>query len=322
MPTVLVTGGAGFVGSWVTRKLMEQGVKAVIYSRHLDTILLKDIADKLTFVAGDVLDLPRLVQTMKDYQVERVIHMSTMLTNPLEANPFMGYRVNVDGAINVLEASRLMGVKRVVYISTKSVYDIARGEYGAPTFKPIDEDYPKVPVSIYGATKFFMENMCASYHRIYGLDYVAVRFATTYGPGKQTRHSFPLTSKIIEGAMLGKPLKVSQDIDQKNDLIYTKDMANGIVLACFVENPKHRVFHFGTGEGETFRHLIELSKKLIGEFPVEVSPPAPKAAISDNFCVFNIDRARQELGYTPQYDLEKGIKDYVATMKKLDIKPV
>jgi UDP-glucose 4-epimerase len=325
MSSILITGGTGYLGSWVTRKLIEQGARVVTYSRHPDTTYLKDIVDRFDCVAGDVLDLPSLIHTIRRYGVERVIHMSTTLSKALEANPFLGYRVNVDGALNVFEASRLMDIRRVVYISSKAVYDTVRGEYAQPTYKPIDEDYPKAPhapVGVYGATKLFMENMGLSYDRIYGLDFVALRFAATYGPGQLTRHIFSSTSKIIESAMLGGPLKVSQDdIDQLEDMAYIKDMANGVVLACFTENLKHRIFHLGAGKQETLRHAIEIVTEIFGELPVEIGPRLGTTSFG-NPCIFNIDRARRELGYSPQYDLEAGIRDYIETMRMMDIGPV
>lgn len=242
----------------------------------------------------------------------------------------MGYKVNVDGAMNVFEASRLMGVKRVVAISSKSVYDIPRGEYAHPTYRPIDEDYPKAPRTVYGATKLFVENMGLSYNRIYGLDFIALRFASTYGPGKQTRHvlqgmsgpgSHDIYSKIIESAMLGQSLKIPEGGDQTNDIAYHKDIADGIVQACFAENVEHRIFHLGTGKGETLRHLVESLNKIFGEVPIEVGPGLVEISSQAPF-IFNIDRARRELGYSPQYDLEAGVRDYIEEMRRLDIKPV
>lgn len=329
MSSVLVTGGMGVIGSWVTRKLIDQGIRVVTYQRRPDITLLKDIVERVDVVAGDVLDLPHLIHTIKHYGVARVIHMAGLVTPPLEANPFMGYRVNVDGALNVFEASRLMDVQRVVAISSKSVYDIARGEYAHPTYRPLDEDYPKAPGTVYGATKFFMENMGLSYNRIYGLDFITLRFASTYGPGKQTRHgaqgmtgagSHDIYSKIIESALLGEPLKIAEGGDQQNDMVYHRDLADGIVLACFAENVTHRVFHLGTGKGETMLRLTAVLKKILGEVPIEVGP-GPGLS-SQMPCVFNIDRARKELGYNPRYDLEAGVRDYIATMRRLDIKPL
>jgi UDP-glucose 4-epimerase len=220
-----------------------------------------------------------------------------------------------------------MGIKRVVYISSKSVYDRVKGEYGHPTYQPINEDYTKAPRTIYGVTKLFGENMGLSYHRIYGLDFIALRFASTYGPGKLTRHgtgmdSGPLShtthSQIIESAMLGRPLKIPGGGDQVNDMVYNRDVANGIVLACFVPNPNHRIFHLGTGKRETIRHVVEIVNSIFGKELIEVGPGLG----TENPCIFDISRAQQELGYSPQYSLEEGIKDYIETMKRLDIAPV
>jgi UDP-glucose 4-epimerase len=320
MPCVLVTGGTSYIGSWVTRKLVEQDHKVIIYSRQPNTSPIIDIANQVNCVAGDVLDLPKLVRTIKEYRVERVIHMSALLSKQLEANPFMGYRVNVDGSLNVFEACRITDIQKVVYISTKSVYDEARGEHAPPINKPINEDYPKAPRGIYGATKLFVENMGLSYNRIYGLDFTALRFATTYGPGKQAHHAFLSANKIlkdfVESAITEKPAKVSHNVDELDDLIYVKDIANGVVLACFAENLKHRIFHLGTGKGETLRNVIEIVDRIFGGTPTEIDPQKGAASSSDNL-IFNIDRARQELGYNPQYTLEMGLRDYVDILKRI-----
>lgn len=328
MTAVLVTGGMGVIGSWVTRQLFEQGIRVVTYQRSRQNVLLKDIVDKIDCVPGDVLDLPRLIATIKKYQVERVIHMAGLSTPPLEANPFM-YRVNVDGAVNVFEACRLNDVRRVVYISTKGVYSPFRGEYAHPTYKPVDEDYPKGPTRVYPQTRLFGEHMGMSYNRIYGLDFVAMRFAGTYGPAKQTRsavggdtgpsaHAFH--SRVIESAMLGKPMKIPQGADQVDDMVYHRDIASGIVLACFAEKLEHRAFNIGTGRGETLGHFVEIVKKLFPGVNIEIGPGL--AVPGSNPCVLDIGRARRELGYSPKYDLEAGVRDYVATMKRLDIKPI
>ncbi len=322
MPSVLVIGGTGVIGSWVTRKLVEQGVRVITYSRRPDRTLLKDIVDRFDCITGDVLDLPNLIHTIRHHRVERVIHMSANLSSTLEKNPFLGYRVNVDGTLNVFEACRLMDIQRVVYASAKAVYAMVQGEYAHPTYKSIDEDYPKEPYNVYGATKLFMENMGLLYNRIHGLDFIALRFALTYGPGKAVRHGvLGMNSKIIESAMLGKPLKVTQDVDRMNDMVYNRDVANGVVLACFTENLKHRIFHLGTGKGENLRQIIEIVGNIFRGAPIEIGSGLPTPSMS-NHCVFNIDRARRELGYSPQYDLETGIKDYIETMRRLDIKPV
>lgn len=155
MSAVLVTGGLGAIGSWVTRELVGQGKRAISYDARLDTTLVKDMEDKFERVVGDILDLPSIIHTIKHYEAERIIHMAAALPDLCEANPLVGFRINVEGTLNVSEAARLMDIRRVVYASSRSVYDVSRGEYAHPTYKPIDEDYPKAPRDVYGATKLF-----------------------------------------------------------------------------------------------------------------------------------------------------------------------
>ena len=326
MSAVLVTGGLGVIGAWVTRQLVEQGTKVVTYSRHLDSTLVKDIVGKFDPVVGDILDFPNLIQTIKQHEVERIIHLSVLLPAQAEANPYMGYKINAEGTLNVVEAARLTGIRRVVATSSKAVYDVTRGEYDHPTYKPMDEDYPKAASMVYGTTKMFMENMCLDYNRIYGLDIITLRFPTPYGIGRQARHGrLAITSRIIESAILKQPLAIPHGAEQKDDFTYHRDIANGIVLACFAENPEHRIFNIGTGKGETLQHLIEILNKIFGEVPITIGPGLNylDRPVKDlRYSVFNIDRARKELGYSPQYDLEAGVKDYIEWMKRLDIKPV
>ena len=323
MLAVMVTGGLGVIGSWVTRKLVEQGITVVTYSRNLDTSLVRDIIKDVNCVTGDVLDFPKLISTIKHNKIERIIHMAALMMPPMEANPFMTYRFNVDGTMNILEAARIMDVRRVVYASSQAVYDMARDEYAHPVCKPMGEDYPKAPKTVYGATKLFMENMCLSYNRIYGLDFVAVRFGFTYGPGKQARHgAVAINSKMIESAMLRKSLKIPQGGDQVFDMVYHKDAAHGVVLACFTDNLKHCFFNISSGKGETLRHLTEILNDIFGEALIEIGPGLNPLGNPDaNYLVLSIDRAREELGYRSQYDLNTAVKDYVETLKRLNINP-
>lgn len=326
MSAVLVTGGLGVIGAWVTRELFEQGIRVVTYDAAVNTTLIKDIADKVECVAGDVLDLPTIIHTIKYYRIDRIIHLAALMPLQLEANVFMRYKVHVDGTMNILEAARLLDVKRVVYSSSIAVLAMPKGEYAYPTYKPVDEDYPKDAMSVssvYGATKYFGENMALSYQRIYGLDVVVLRFAWVWGPGKQARHGpTALHSKIIESAMLGKPLKIPQGGDEKVDMIYVRDVANGVVKACFAENMAHRVFHIGTGKGESFRHLIEILDSIYGKVPIEIGPGLKPIGPLQYYLVYDIDRARRELGYSPRYDdLEVAVRDYIETIKRLGIAP-
>lgn len=321
MSSVLVTGGLGVNGSWVVRQLVGQGVDVVVYENRFDTSLTRDIMNKFKCVIGDILDLPAMIDTVKRYSVERIIHLAAVMPKQAIENPFMAFKVNVEGSINVLEAARLTSVKRIVFASSKSVLGQISNEYGHPTYKPVSEDFPVNPVDVYGATKLFVENMTSNYRRRYGLDCVCLRFSHIYGPGKLTRHGeHALTSNIIESAMLKRPLMIPQGRDQQEDMLYVKDVANSIILACFAENLKHSLFHIGTGRGETLQRMIEFLDRILPGVAIKIGPGLNyQGTKNSRYSIFNIERAQTELGYYPQYDLEKGVNDYIDSVKKLNV---
>jgi UDP-glucose 4-epimerase len=138
--SILITGGTGSIGSFVTRTLVGKGMVPVLYARHKNTPFLNDIEDHIVYVQGDVLDLDKLIETIRTYKIERVIHMAAVMSAPSDANPPMAVRVNVEGTANVLEAAAKCNVKRVVYTSAKGVYSETTEEYGHPTYKPLPEE--------------------------------------------------------------------------------------------------------------------------------------------------------------------------------------
>jgi UDP-glucose 4-epimerase len=324
----LITGGMGAVGAFVARNLVERGFEPVLYSRHKNTVLISDIQDRVIIVEGDILDLDKLVKTIKEYKVERIIHAAAMLSRECKDNPIMAVRVNVEGTANVLEAAVRANVNRVVYTSAKGVYSEAKGEYGHPTYKPIDEDFPTTgDMGFYGLTKLFGEKVGFHYQRACGIDFIALRFSSTYGPGKMLKReiSSPMTihGRIIENAMLGKPTRHSQGGEQKDDFIYYKDVASGVVLACTVESLTHRVFNIGSGTGSTLFDFANAVKKIYPKVDIEIGPGLDFFGIGFNvYNVYDISRAEKELGFSPQYDFEKGVKDYVETLKQLKIEPL
>ena len=324
---ILVTGGLGVSGAWVTRQLLEEGHQPVVYDNRMDTVLVPDIVDKIEIVMGDIMDLPMLVRTIKEYNVQRICHLAALMGKPVQANPWLGFQVNAVGMLNVLEAARIMDVERVVFTSSIGVFAPFTGEHGYPSYKPINEDYPKHPISrrsgIYCTAKLASELMCFHYHQSYGLDYVVLRIGLMNGIGKKARHGpVAIYGKMIENAMLGKPTTIPQGGDEKTDIVYTKDIANSVVLACFAQDLKHREFNIGTGKGYTLRDVADAIRKLYPEAVIDIGPGLDYLGFSSfEYCIFDISRAREELGYSPKFTLEQGVKDYVEMMKGLNIEP-
>ncbi|MFC1907436.1 NAD-dependent epimerase/dehydratase family protein, partial [Chloroflexota bacterium] len=247
---ILVTGGLGVNGAWITRQLLDEGYRPVIYENRIDTTLVPDIADKLDIVMGDILDIASVIRVLKEYKINCVIHLAALMPGTAQTNQLIGFNVNATGTVNVLEAARIMGIERVVFASSKGVYAPFIGEYGHPTYKPVDEDYPLGPITmmVYGATKIASEHMGISYSKDYGLEFIALRCGGIYGVGKSARHGpIAIYGNMIENAMVGKPTKLPVGGDAKDDIIYVKDYANAIVLACFAKDVKHHVFNIGSG---------------------------------------------------------------------------
>lgn len=301
------------MGSWVARELISQKYEPVLYDERSDLSLLEDIKAKVEFVQGDILDLSCLIQTLKKFKVERIIHTAALTSPP---NPLIGVKVNTEGTINIFEAASIMEAKRVVYISSKAVYGGITGENAHPTYKPMSEDYRKNPDSVYGATKVASEFMASYYEKKLGLDVVSLRFAFIYGPGKSQRYAgTSIHGRIIENAAKGVETKIPRGRDQKTDVVYIKDVAKAITTACFRPELKGRVYHIGSGEGTTLIDLAREVKKFFPSAIIEVGPGVDY--LGDNrshYCVFDITRAREELGFTPQFPIGKGVEDYIRNL--------
>jgi len=324
---ILITGGMGALGSFATRRLVEMGMEPILYSRHKELSLIRDIEKKVVIVEGDILDFDKLMKTIQTYKIERIIHTAALLAGDCESNPPKAIRINVEGTANILDAALRCDVDRVVYTSAKGVYSEAKGEHAHPTYKPINEDYPaENTLGFYGLTKLFGEKVGCQYEQKYGIHFIALRLSSTYGPGKLLKHGVSsITSMpvgMIDHAMLGKPTRAPQGADQKNDFIYSKDVGNGIALACITEGVKHRLFNIGSGKASTLLDFAHAVKEVYPKADIEIGPGLDYLNMGFNFySVYDVSRAKEELGFSPRYDLEKGVRDYVEMSNQLGISP-
>lgn len=323
--SILIIGGMGSIGSFVTRKFVEMGIEPIVYARHKNVLFVSDIEKKVVYAEGDILDIDKLMKTIKTYNVEKIVDMAAMLSAGSEANPSMAVRMNVEGTANVLEAAVKCNVKRVVYSSAKGAYSEAKGEYAHPTYKPLPEDYPTEEcMGFYGLTKLFGEKLGFKYQKKYGIEFIALRYSSTWGPGKLLHgpSAHTIHGGIIENSMLGKPIRHPQGAEEKDDLIYHKDSANGVVLACLSKKPTHSVFNIGTGVGYTLLDFAREVKRIYPKADIEIGPGLDYLMKGySTYSVYDISRAEEELGFHPQYDIDKGIEDYIEMMHRLNIKP-
>ena len=316
---VLITGGLGVNGAVTARLLVRHGFRPVLMDNRADLTLMGDIKDHVDIVTGDICDAALLERAVDDYKVTHIAHLAALMPEPAEANPRLGVKVGFDGTINVLEVARAKGIKRVVYTSSKAVYGEINGDEGAPHYKPVREDYRKIPADLYGSMKVGCEELGRYYRETYGIEFVALRFVSIYGPGKEARHG-PLSfyGQLIEKAREGAKWVIPQGGDQLNDAMYVGDVGRSIYLSLIAPTPGEWTFNIGTGRASTPREFLHAAAKLYPDHRIELGPgPSNLGRSKQSYCVFDISAAKRNIGYEPAFDVEQGVRDYVATLERL-----
>src|SRR6185436_14514039 len=201
----LVTGGLGVNGAVTARLMAQDGIRPVLMDNRMDLTLMGDIKDYVDIVIGDICDRATLEKAVDDFKITHIAHLAALMPEPAEADPRLGVKVGVDGTINVLEVARAKNIKRVVFTSSKAAYGEIAGDYAPPTCKPVREDHPRVPADLYGSIKVCCEELGRYYRETYGIEFIALRFVSIYGPGKEARHG-PLSfyGQLIEKARRGE----------------------------------------------------------------------------------------------------------------------
>ena len=316
---VLITGGLGVNGAVTARLLVQEGARPVLLDNRMDLTLMDDIKDQVGIVIGDICDPVALEKTVDECQITHIAHLAALMPEPAEANPRLGIKVGVDGTVNVLEVARAKNIKRVVFTSSKAVYGEINGAEGPPSYKPVREDYRKIPADLYGTIKVCCEEVGRYYRDTYGIEFVALRYVSIYGPGKEARHG-PLSfyGQLIEKARSGEKWVIPQGGDQLNDAVYVGDVGRSVICALKAERSDLWQFNIGTGRAWTPRDFLNAAAKLFPQHQIELGPgPSSLGRSKQSYCVFDISAAEKYIGYEPAYDVERGVRDYVATLDRL-----
>ena len=303
---VMVTG-TGFLGSYVVRELSKREDDVVFYGFFENPEAIKDIIGdaKITEAKGDVLDYENLERTIREHSVEAIIHTAAILIAGARENPLNAIKVNVLGTANVLEAARKMDAKKVVYTSSGQVYAILNPYIKAP--KPAEgkvrEEELVLPGSVYATTKAASEYLGLNYADLYGVDFIALRLPTVYGGWLGQMGRAGVLRNMCEKALKGEELTVDE---YRSEWGYVKDMARACVLAAHKKNPKYRIMNVGSGRINSLKEAVDILKRELGENKVRITvreAQQPERLPSD------LTKAKEELGYMPEYDFEKGVRD-------------
>jgi len=301
-PQVLVTGGAGFIGSHLVDKLVSNG-HIVRVIDDLSTGKLANIeghlrSGKVHFVKGDIRDTELTRKTLQGINV--VFHLAAITSVPFSVqNPTLTTDVNVEGTLNLLTSSVQEKVEKFVFVSSCAVY-------GEPKYLPVNENHPAQPISPYAESKLTAEKTCQTFHKKQLLQSIIFRLFNVYGPRQGMNEYSGVITRFFENCKHNLPLTMYGDGSQTRDFIHVNDVADTILNSSTQKAAEGQIFNLGFGKPTTIQELAHAISKIYGK-PDNIarSPPRP-GDIKHSYA--DISKAQQLLDYSPKYLLKEGLQ--------------
>jgi UDP-glucose 4-epimerase len=297
----LVTGGAGFIGSHLVDALLERGDEVEVLD-DLSTGRRENLSGALEagarLVEADVSDDTSVAGTIESRPPDVIFHLAGQIDVRVSvSDPFLDARVNVGGTINVLDAARQAGTRRVVFASTGGAI------YGDVPH-PVEEDHPRAPVSPYGTAKLAGEEYVLTWNRLYATQHVIVRYGNVYGPRQDPHGEAGVVAIFLQKVARGEVPTIFGDGSQVRDYVYVRDVARATLAAVDAEPD---VFNVGSGSGSSLLELVEKMRDAVGRpFPVE---HAPERIGELHHIELDVTRAARQLGWQPETPLEDGLRE-------------
>jgi len=309
--SIMVTGGTGFIGNRIVRKLVEQGEEVVCFDLAPPRANLSPYLDRIKFYRGDITQLPHLLEAVNTHHVHKIVHMAALLPPDTEDRPHFGMLVNIQGTNNVFEVARWTGVQRVVYASSIAVYGVQE-TFGQ---RPINEDDLPAPINVYGMTKAANDFAAAKYRELYGLDLRGVRICTVFGHGRVTGMTGMIGGLLMSLPATGKPVSMPFDPEEASPMIHAEDAAEIFVQVALSDRLNHHIYISG-GHLANIRDMASIVRSFIPDAQITTGDrPVPHVYLVDNSRMLadigyempplkvrvleHINDARQEAGLAP-----------------------
>lgn len=296
---VLVTGGAGFIGSHLMRRLKENNIAAAALD-NLSVGSRDNLLDGMELIAADVLS-PELNSIVAAGQFDAIVHLAgqTMVNRSID-KPEFDAQQNILGTVNVLEAARKNGIDRVIFASTAAAYGNV-----SETDLPVKESQELLPMSFYGLSKVTVERYLELYHEVYGLDYVVLRFANVYGERQGDSGEGGVISIFARSIAKGQDITIFGDGEQTRDFVYAGDIAAGIIAALTTKEV-NAAYNLSTQTETSLRELVSIlsglaGRKIIPRYDAERPGDIYRSMLSNA-------RARRGLNWQPVVSLEEGLR--------------
>ena len=304
---VLVTGGAGFIGSHLVDRLVDEGFEVVVLDNfstgNLENLRSHIGKENFRIIKGDVRNKTDVKEAVED--VDCIFHLAAIVSVELSVkNPLLVNEVNVCGTLNILEESLKLNLKRFVYLSSCAVY-------GDPMYLPIDEKHPTKPLSPYGVSKLAAEHYCIAFYKVYGIQTVCLRLFNVYGPRQSKGPYSGVISRFIDRLKCGKPPIIYGDGEQTRDFIFVDDVVDACLRAMNCRNCVGESINVGSGVETSINELARIISGLFGMQKIKPVYTKPRIGEVGRSCA-DMDKAEKLLGLKPKVSLEEGLRKLVA----------
>lgn len=295
---ILITGGAGFIGSHILAQLQGRRDMDVVVFDNLSSVSKEHVPAGMELVEGDVCDEAAVDALFADHHFDAVIHLAaqTMVPTSVE-QPVLDCQINLEGVLHVLEACRIHGTGHILFSSSAAVY-------GDNLHIPLKETERLVPTSPYGITKMTTEHYLRVYHELYGMDATVFRFANVYGERQGEKGEGGVVSIFCKLLSQRQGITVFGDGNQTRDFVYAGDIAQAIIRALPLKG--YHTMNVSTGQETSINDLIRSFEKAVG-YTVPVQYTAPRTGDILRSVLSN-EALKRDLGFVPAMDLEEGIR--------------
>lgn len=299
--TCLVTGGTGFIGSWVAKGILEAGHKVVVFDLNPNMTIFHTVlgarAKEITVVQGDLTQLHTVLNTIKQHNITHIAHIAAAVLKVCAANPPLAMQINVMGMTNMLEACRILDIKRMVWASSAGVFGGGWGD------TPIPNDAPFRPHGIYGASKVMGESLAEHYHAHYGVDVIGLRYTFVTGHGMPDSIGRKAIEELCEKPAVGELAKPFWTEDTP-DFLWAGDAGRATALALDCAPTKTRAFNIA-GNPRKMTDAIAYVQKLCPDARIE--PQGGRMG----FSMVDPSVTAKEIGYTPEWTMERQMVAHV-----------
>ena len=313
----LVTGGTGFVGSNIVKGLAQAGHDVVCFDLNgpdqLTEKFMSEVSSKVSFIQGDMLDRGIVERLVTEHSIDKIVHAAVFTVNRVELETQRSrdvVAINIEGTANLLELARTSNVDRFVYVSSGAVYGPS-----ATADQTLNEDAPPIPPNLYGITKYSSELLTRRYGELHGISTASVRLSTPYGPMERVTGHRAMMSGFYQWtgqALRGEPIQ-ADNMNGGRDYIYVTDIARGIEAVLDTPALPHGLYNLTTGIWVTYREILDAITELIPNIQVAETAPGNRETSSEGADRGPLSGHRlfHDLGWTPKFDLNAGLTDYL-----------